>query len=162
MPEKILGTVLALTSTDPESRIAGMPTDRPELHTENTSVWLEGPDLVCIRGRGEISDKDMSETAAFYDQHIRNWPQVFVMADQREQTGMTAEARKVAARVFTWVPFRGTVFYGGSFAMRTVGKMIMTIMNSLRKHDNPIMFVKTEEEARGWIEERRRELAAKG
>lgn len=131
----------------------------PECRTKNQTVWLEAPDIICIRGHGEISADDMTEVAAFYDKHIRSWPRAFVLADQREQTGMSAEARKASAKLFDWVPFRGTVFYGGSFAMRTVGQMIMTITNALRQLDNPVKFVKTEDEARAWIEARRRELA---
>jgi hypothetical protein len=136
--------------------------DAPVCRTPHQTVWLEPPDIVVIEGHGEIGAEDMIEVAAFYDQHIRDWPHVFILADQRGQTGMRAEARRVATKVFDWVPFRGTVFFGGSFVLRMVGQLIMTLMDSLRELDNPIMFVETEEQARAWIHERRQHLREKG
>jgi len=139
------------------------PPQRPPDHqTPNMRFWLEPPDLIYIAGRGELVAEDMTGAAAFYDEHIRDWPYLLLIGDQTEQKGTRAEARKVAAKAFDWVPFRGIALIGGSILDRTVGKMILTLINSISKKDNPVVFVKSEEEARAWIEERRRELIAKG
>lgn len=136
-------------------------TDSPVCQTKTMTVWLESPDIICIRGFGDISPEHMAEVAVFDGEHIRHWPHAFALADQTKQTAMSAEARKVAARVFEWVPFRGTAFYGGSFALGTIARMIMTILNAVTNVENPLIFVKTEDDGRAWIDARRRELAKK-
>lgn len=128
-------------------------------HTPNTTIRLEPPDVSFITIRGEVVLEDLSSMASFYENAVRDWPYIFTLVDQRRHTGMRAEVRKTATTLLEWMPLRGTAIYGGSFAMRTFGKMFMSLFNTVRKLDNPMTFVKTEEEARAWIAERRRELA---
>lgn len=123
------------------------------------TAWLEPPELVCVRAHGQIEEKDFLDLAEYLKQHIRDWPIALLFVDQTDQTGISAEARKAAATAFEWVPYRGTAFCGGSFAVRTIGQMVMTIVNTFRGNDNPTKFCKTESEARAWLDERRRMLA---
>lgn len=123
-------------------------------------MWLEAPDIVWFHPRGEVSAEDMRLVNEYYEQHIRDWPRIFMIVDARSNGGISAEARKAAATLFDWVPFRGSVFIGASFAMRTVGKLLMLVIGKLSKRlgDNPLVYVSTEEEARAWVAERRRVL----
>lgn len=141
--------------------IMAPPQRPPDGITPNMRLWVEPPDLIYTFGRGELTAEDMTLTNEFYKKHIRDWPYVLLIGYQNEQSGTTADARKVAANVFAWVPFRGVCLVGGSIVDRTVGKMILTVINSLWKRDNPITFVKSDDEAREWIAQRRRDLAAK-
>jgi hypothetical protein len=129
-----------------------------EYRTERMHMWLEPPDLVCVHPHGLVEEEDLLELSSHMSKHIRDWPCVLLFINQDDQTGVTAEARKAAATAFEWVPYRGTVFSGGSFMQRTIGQMILITINTMRGIDNPTKFFKTEPEARAWIDERRRTL----
>lgn len=135
-----------------------MSQSREEYRTEHMTMWIEPPELVCVRALGHIEEKDMLDMAGLVKHHVRGWPYVLLFVDQSDQTGITAEARRASATAFDSIPYRGTAFVGGSFAIRTIGQMVMTIVNRLRGTDNPTKFFKTEAEGRAWIEERRRAL----
>jgi len=126
--------------------------------TPHMMIRLEEPDVVFVRSVGTIDKQDMLDMHEVFDGNIRGWPNVLLVVDQSQQEGMTAEARKMVPEIGQWVPYRGTVMYGGSFAMRTVGQMLMKLINLVRQLDNPTAFLNDEQEARAWVERRRREL----
>jgi hypothetical protein len=129
----------------------------------NMTIDLEAPDLLVIRTIGVIDKQDMTDLMVVLDAQIRAWPHVFMMVDQSKQESMTAEARKVAPEMGPWIPYRGTVLFGGSFAVRALGQMLMKLINLMRSMDNPTVFVKDEKEARAWVEKRRHQITeAKG
>lgn len=130
-----------------------------EYSTDHMTLWLEPPDLVFVRASGHIEEKDMLDLGDRMRAHIGDWPYVLLIVDQTAQTGISADARRTAATAFAWVPYRGTAFCGGSFTVRTVGQMVMSIINAFRGDDNPTKFFKTEAEARSWLDDRRRILA---
>lgn len=129
--------------------------------SERISMWLEPPDVVWFQPRGAVTVGDLEAINRYYEQHIRDWPVVFMLVDSRLNGGMSAEARKAAATLFHWVPFRGSAIIGGAFAMRTVGQLLMKVITALssRTKDNPTVFLDTDAEARAWLEERRRAVA---
>lgn len=134
------------------------PLPLEEYRTEHMVMWLEPPDLVCIRAHGHLEEKDMLDIADLLKRHTIGWPYLLLFVDQTEQTGISAEARRAAATAFDSLHYRGTVFCSNSFALRTIGQMVMTIVNRVRGVDNPTKFFKTSAEGRAWIEERRRLL----
>lgn len=131
-----------------------------EYRTPTMMMWLEPPDLVCVRGYGDAATEDVRETTKRINDLIRGWPYVLVMVDQSQQASMSSDARRAATETPPGAPYRGTVFYGGSLVMRTVGQLVMRLINALRKTDNPAVFFRTEAEARAWIDQRRREIAS--
>jgi hypothetical protein len=110
---------------------------------------------------GHVEKQDMIEMVDVLEKRIRDWPHVFLLVDQQKQTGISPEARKVIPEIASWVPYRGTAIYGGSFAMRVVSEMLMKMINLVRGMDNPTVFPKLEAEARAFIDKRRKELAAR-
>jgi len=131
--------------------------------TANMTIDLEAPDTLMLRTAGVVDKQDMLDLMVVLEGNIRAWPHVFMMVDQTRQEGITAEARKIVPEVGLWIPYRGTVLFGGSFAVRAIGQMLMKLINLVRAIDNPTVFVKDEKEARTWLEKRRREITeAKG
>jgi hypothetical protein len=127
--------------------------------TPHMIIELELPDIVFVRTKGIVDKQDMLDMTDVLERGVRGWPQVFLLVDQSAQEGMTAEARKVAPDMGDWIPYRGTVMFGGGFAVRTLGQMLMKLINLGRKSENPTTFVKEESEARAWLAQRRRELS---
>lgn len=134
------------------------PQPSQQFRTAHMLMWLEPPDLVCVRATGHIEEQDMLDMAQLLKTHTRDWPYVLLFVNQDEQSGISPEARKVAATAFESIPYRGTAFCSGSFALRTIGQLVMTMVNRLRGTDNPTKFFKTEAEARAFLEERQQVL----
>lgn len=130
--------------------------------TQHMTIELEEPDLVVLSSVGTIDKQDMLDMTEGLNARIKSWRHALLLIDQRNQEGMTPEARKAVPDLVNPVPYRGTVMFGGSFAMRTLGQMLMKLHNLTNGADNPTVFLKDEAEARAWIDKRRRELAAAG
>jgi hypothetical protein len=70
-----------------------------------------------------------------------------------------AETRKVIAEEVDKKP-SGTIFVGGSFALRTIAKMMMKVMSIVKGRSDPSLFVDTMAEAEASIPKMRAQLAA--
>jgi hypothetical protein len=130
-----------------------------KFRTPHMTIELEHPDVVFVKTIGTVDKQDMLDMTDVLERGVRGWSQVFLLVDQSAQDGMTADARKVAPDMGDWIPYRGTVMFGGGFTVRTMGQMLMKLINLGRKIDNPTTFVKAESDARAWLAKRRRELS---
>ena len=81
----------------------------------------------------------------------------FILLDFSELEGFDPQVRKRAAAMLKDLPLRGTAVFGASLRARLAAKLIITASNLFRQQPdlNPMNFVKTEDEARAWIAERR-------
>ena len=124
-------------------------------------IEIEPPDLVIIRMRGEVSPKDIEGFAAVTSQHCGTWPYVLYISDNTRMTHMSPEARKAAMNISATGPGMGGFAIIGSGAMAMISSMLLKMIALVQKMDNPTVMVKTEAEARAWIDRRRAELATK-
>jgi hypothetical protein len=118
---------------------------------------LEEP-IVRITWKGELQGDNLEAVVGWYLKQTESWAAVVQINDCSEVTGIPAEARKRAAGLPT-ERTRGTVMCGASFAIRTVGTLIVKVMNMGNKQDNPYAFVETREQAMEWAKKRAAELA---
>ena len=118
---------------------------------------LEEP-IVRITWKGELEGDNLAAVVDWYMKQTEAWPAIVSINDCSAVTGIPAEARKRAAALPT-ERARGTVMCGASFAVRTVGTLIVKVMNMGKTRDNPHAFVDTREQAMEWARQRAAELA---
>ena len=122
-------------------------------------VDIEAPDLVTLRWRGVLGPNDLVRAFEQLREHCSSWPHLLVVNDISKLESIPPDTRRVVPEATGWMPMRGVVMFGGSFAVRTLAMLLLKVVNLLRGGENPSHFVTTEEEARAWIEQRRRQLA---
>lgn len=118
-------------------------------------LQIEDPDLVTLRWRGVIGPTDLLRAFEQLHQHCGAWPHVLVVNDMSQLESIPPETRRVVPEATGWMPMRGVVMYGGSFAVRTLATLLLKVVNLVRGGENPSHFVTTEDDARAWIEQRR-------
>jgi hypothetical protein len=124
---------------------------------------FEPPDLLKSTIRGDIDERQMGEFVSIVLNLASARPYLLALADLHEMGDIPPEARKIAVRMRNRITFRGMAFYNGRFRTRIVIKFILGAVNLLSPTaDNPLRFCEDEAEARAWLEERRRAVAAMG
>ncbi|MBJ6760519.1 STAS/SEC14 domain-containing protein [Myxococcaceae bacterium JPH2] len=83
-------------------------------------------------------------------------PAIYLLADVRQGTGFSAETRKAVSDDPSLTPYAATVFFGASFAMKTIANMMMRAMALLgRAASGEMMFLDSEEAGRAWLADHR-------
>jgi hypothetical protein len=132
-----------------------------EQHFGQHTVRFEQPALFFFRAQGDFSPSEMKGVAAFIHEHAVGLPHLFVLCDARGLGDISAESRKAAISVSKGLPYRGIATFGASFHARMVAKLLVGAAQLLfGSSDNPVRFFDTEAEARAWLRERTRQLAA--
>lgn len=93
----------------------------------------------------------------FIRAETKDEPHVFTIVIFEANEPPDADTRKVVAEESDEKP-GGTVIVGGSFTMRTIAKMMVTVVNLAKKKPDPTAFVDTVAEAEEWIGRRRAAL----
>jgi hypothetical protein len=89
-------------------------------------------------------------------------PRVFLLMDHSNVDSISAEARKVALEATQDLRIAGGASFGASFTVRVLVSLLARAHSIFWGEDAKVIrFFRTEAEARAWIEERRRALAAK-
>lgn len=124
------------------------------------STRLELPDIVHLKLVGEV---DLPECRQINEAHIefaQGLDHMFYMIDLSELENIPAAVRKEASETVKVLPLRGTVIYQTPLRARVLAKLLLTAVNLFKggATQNPVEFVDTEEEARAWVERRRRQI----
>lgn len=132
-----------------------------EQHIGQHGASFEEPGLFVIRTQGDLGPEDIVGLAAFIHERAVGRRYLLVLGDARGLGEISAEARKAAVRVSKQLPYRGIALHGASFQARVVTRLLMGAAHLLfGSSDNPTRFFDTEAEARAWLHERTRQLAA--
>jgi hypothetical protein len=123
---------------------------------------LELPDIVHLRLRGHCTLEEcrMINQANFeYARHIGDF---LYLVDLAGLEDLPPAVRREASDAVKNLPARGTAVMNAPLKARVLAKLLLTAANLFRRgpEANPVFFAETEEEARDWIEKRRKQIAA--
>lgn len=126
-----------------------------------SSTSMELPDIVHLKLVGEISLEECREINQAHIDYAKELPYFFYMIDLSDLDNIPAAVRKEASETVKLLPLRGTVIYQAPLRARVIAKLLLTAANLFRggAGQNPTDSVNTEEEARAWVERRRRKIA---
>ena len=132
------------------------PVHRVGRHT----CFLEEPDILGMKLVGRVSAAEGSEINRLHLELGQSLERLFYLIDMVEFEGMDPAVRKEAGLVMTRLPLRGIAVYQASLTARVVAKLIVGAMNVFKSGaaKAPFEAFPSEEEARAWIEQRRRQL----
>lgn len=123
---------------------------------------FEPPDIFFLKCRGHINWDEGSEINRRHREWGKGLDRIFYLIDLAELDRVDPEVRKDATSTMAGLQLRGMVGFAAPLKARVLAKLIFTALNMFsNKADKvPLHFTDTEEEARAWIEDRRRELDA--
>lgn len=98
---------------------------------------------------------DAIEVFGALREHCFTWPHVLLLQDFRELESIPLETRRRIHEATSWMPLRGTAFFGASFPVRVVATMLMKVANLSRPGKNPFAFFDDETDARSFLYELR-------
>jgi hypothetical protein len=136
-----------------------MKKDERKIGKSSTSIEL--PDIVHLKLVGEVNLEECREINQAHIDYAKELPHFFYMIDLSELDNIPAAVRKEASETVKILPLRGTVIYQAPLRARVIAKLLLTAANLFRggAGQNPMDSVNTEEEARAWVERRRRKIA---
>ena len=123
-------------------------------------TYFEEPDIIYMKLVGSLEEADGLEVNRRHREMARGRDHIFFLIDLAELERIHPIVRRAATETLKEVPLRGIAICQAPLKARVIAKLITTALN-LFKSDaakNPIEFTDTEEEARKWIADRRREL----
>jgi hypothetical protein len=128
------------------------------LHT----TCFEEPDIIYMQLVGPCSYEEGHEVNLRHLRYGEEHDRLFFLIDLEKLENIDPAVRKEAGLVLRSIPLRGAALYKAPLKARVIAKLILTAMNTFRRPEEkvPVVFVDTEEQARAWIDERRRELDA--
>jgi len=129
------------------------------------TTFFEPPDILFMRLSGPVSEEEAKEIDRRHLAWVAGHPRVFFLLDLSELESIDPEGRKDASRTVRELPLAGVAIYGAPMKARVLAKLVFTAMNLFKSNAAdrfPIEFVKSEAEARAWIEARRRALGLPG
>lgn len=121
---------------------------------------FEEPDIIYMEFHGPVSLAEGREVNRRHAEWGASHDHVFFLINLRELESIDPTVRKEAGPVMQAMPLRGAAVYAAPLKARVVAKLILTAVNMFRAEAErvPFHFVPTGDEARTWIEKRRREL----
>jgi hypothetical protein len=84
-----------------------------------------------------------------------------ILGDIKDSRGVTAEARRYSARWSIGKPILGTAMVNENVIARTLFTLVLTAANLIRRQSAPFAAFKTEQEARDWFAQLRRQHRAR-
>ena len=130
-----------------------------KLHFGKHWMRLEGDILYC-KYTGLISVPDVRESMQLLDKMLVPGRTYYIIADVADVTGMEAEARRISTEWFATHNIGGAVNFGAGAVTRAIAALILSMLRLLHRNHMSSEFVKTEEEARAWVEAQRRRRSA--
>jgi hypothetical protein len=124
------------------------------------TTYFEPPDIIFLKLRGHVTFEEGNEINRLHLEWALGLPNVFFLIDLAELQRIDADVRKLATESLARLPLRGMVGFSAPLKAKVIATLIFTAINLFAKKADkiPLKFVATEEEARAWIEQWRREL----
>ncbi len=117
--------------------------------------------IVFLRIVGDVAEEDVAAFFAAWERFCEGGGRrhVFWLIDLAGLGAILPEARKLIARTPVRPENKGTAIFGASFQQRAVATLVDKALSLLQPNAPPVVFFRSEAEARAWIEGRRRKLA---
>ncbi len=125
------------------------------------TTYFEAPDILFMRLVGPVSEAEAKELDRLHLLWAAPHQRVFFLLDLSGLDSIDPEGRKDAGRTVRELPLAGVAVYGAPMKAKVLAKLVFTAMNLFKANAAdrfPIEFLKTEAEARAWIEQRRSTL----
>lgn len=121
---------------------------------------FEEPDIIYMRLIGPVSWEEGHEVNRRHLAYGETHDRLFFLIDLEKLESIHPDVRKEAGQIMRQIPLKGATLYKAPLKARVVAKLILTAMNTFRREEDkvPVLFLASEEEARAWIDKRRREL----
>jgi hypothetical protein len=124
-------------------------------------VETEG-DVILVRLHGSFTLEHMKHWCQLADQVIAEHGQLFTISDFTAGGDFPPDSRRYATNHWqNTVYVRGTAMFGAGLVATVLISMMQRATALLRKHSIPMVSLKTEAEARAWVQEQRKLLPAK-
>jgi len=126
---------------------------------------LELPDIVHLRIQGRCTLDECRLINRAHLEYAQDVPYFFFLINLAQLEDLPAAVRKEASETVKLLPLRGTVVCNAPLRARVLAKLLLTAANLAASlfgkspGNNPVVFADSEDEARDWIEKRRRQVS---
>ena len=122
----------------------------------------EDPDILYMKLVGEVTNEEVRAINRVHLEYGQERGRLFYLIDLSELDNLPAQVRREASETVKILPLRGTAIFGAPLKAKVLAKLLMTAVNMFKggRNQNPVEFTDTEQEARVWLERRRREVEA--
>lgn len=119
---------------------------------------IEG-DTLYFRLVGDLNLQEVLEYFKLAEKVVADRGSVYLVDDISGLGSVPPEVRRAAGDWLGNSSCHGVALYGGSVAARTIALLVVGVTRMLGKLSFPIVFVKSEQEARDWIRLQHRKRA---
>ncbi len=128
-------------------------------------VEVEG-DLLKLTAHGSFTLEDMKEFSALADEHAGGHGYLLILNNLADGKLVSPEARKYSAQQIREAKKHGPIYaasasFGASTLLRGAAALYFAMLRLLSDGDQDYCMAKTEEEARAYLDERRRYFQSK-
>jgi hypothetical protein len=142
-----------------EARLGDMTLHSSAIYVGAHSLRCEFPDVCFVRYVDDLSVAEVKSIFEHFAAFAKDKPRIFALVDISRIGRIPAAARKTSVEATEALPSRGVAIFGGSFPQRAIVNLISKAATLLQAHtDNPTRFFATENDARQWIDARRKML----
>ena len=126
---------------------------------------LERPDIVHLKIQGRCTLEECRLINRAHLEYAQDVDYFFFLINLAELEDLPAAVRKEASETVKLLPLRGTVVCNAPLRARVLAKLLLTAANLASRFvgkspsSNPVVFADSEQEARTWIDKRRKEVA---
>lgn len=123
-------------------------------------LYIEGDILFSIP-KGEITLAEAQTFNAVVAEVIAKYGYCMLLADLKDSKGIDADARRYSAKWGVGKPILGIAMVNEKLVFHALFTLLLKAMNMLRQQPVPFTVFKTEDEARGWLAQLRKQHLAK-
>lgn len=117
------------------------------------------PNRAWVKAFGKIEEDDIAALLQQVLDYAEGFPYLLLEINISEMTGATPEARRVSSKLFNQMPPIAFALVGGTFAQRTLAKLVIKAVEVLRGKGRLVSaFFASSEEAVEWLEMQGREF----
>lgn len=129
-----------------------------EVHWAGRQSWqLEG-DVIVSRWVGAATLEELEPFLAFAERCCDQIARPFLIIDNRQaEPGRPEVRRRLVAWARDHMRFGGVAIFGGDFATRAIGMLLINAIGLLSRRALHIVFLPDEATARAWVSERQQQ-----
>src|SRR5215210_842293 len=123
---------------------------------------FEEPDIIYMKFGAGATTEDSLELLRRQLLMAQGKKLLFFLIDAEELDNIAPEGRRAVAETLKEIPLRGMAVIKAPLKAKVVTKLVITAINLFRRDSNlnPVSFFDTEDEAREWIDTRRKMFAS--
>jgi hypothetical protein len=124
---------------------------------------LTAPNRGWLKVYGKVSEEQVTLVLQEAIEAAAGLPYFLLEVDISAMDGATPEARRASAKLFREMPPLAFAVLGGTFAQRTIAKIVLKASEMLQKDNGQVSaFFADSESARGWLESQGVAFESKG